>query len=178
MKLLPPSHRNRWSWQRLLPYMLRRKLPTGFFGNSAMEESGESGSLLVETALALTVAFPVVMWMFELCMISYTYSVLGDAARQGVRYAAIHGTDSALCSGPSSGCGDSSAANVVTQVKSYAANTYRNISGMTVTVTYPDGSSAPSSRVLVSISYTYVPSFQLAGMTPTMTLSSEGRIVY
>ena len=37
-------------------------------------------------------------------MFTYTCSVLNDAAQEGVRYAIIHGTDSAVCSGPDTGC--------------------------------------------------------------------------
>lgn len=138
----------------------------------------EEGSLLIETAISLLVVFPMVFWMFELCMLTYTYSVLGDAARQGVRYAIIHGTDSSLCSGPSTGCGDSSGANVASDVKSFAASSFHDLSAMKVAVNYPDGSSSPPARVAVSIQYTYVPYINLPGIVQTMNLSAEGRIVY
>lgn len=138
----------------------------------------EEGSLMVETSVALLVAVPLVFWMFELCMLTYTYSVLGDAARQGVRYAIVHGTDSSTCSGPSSGCSDSTGANVISQVKSAAAYSFHDTSQMTVTVSYPDSSSAPPSRVNVSIQYTYVPYIKLPGITQTVDLNAEGRIVY
>ncbi len=159
---------------RMVRSMRRRSFPA----NLLFRPGGESGSLMVETAVALSVAVPIVMWMFELCMLTYTYSVLGDAARQGVRYAIVHGTDSSVCSGPSSGCGDSAGANVVSQVKDYAASSFHDLSGMTVTVTYPDASSSPPSRVAVSIQYTYVPYIKLPGIDQTVNLNAEGRIVY
>jgi Flp pilus assembly protein TadG len=137
----------------------------------------ESGSAVIETAMAMFVIVPMVFWIFEMCMMTYTYSVLGDAARMGVRFAAVHGTDSTTCSGPSTGC-DSTAANVVSEVKNAAAYSFHNTSAMTVSVTYPDSSSAPGSRVAVSVVYTYVPFVNYAGLTHTSTLSAEGRIVY
>jgi Flp pilus assembly protein TadG len=103
----------------------------------------EDGSLVVETALSLLVVMPMVFWLFEMCMLTYTYSVLGDAARQGVRYAIVHGTDSGNCSGPSSGCGDTSAANVKSVVNAAAAYSFHDLTRMTVQVTYPDLASNP-----------------------------------
>lgn len=140
--------------------------------------SGESGSLMVETALALLVVLPMVFWLFELCMLTYTIGVLGDAARQGVRYAIVHGTDSSNCSGPSTGCADSSGANVIATVKNAAVFSFHDISGMTVQVSYLDGSSSPSSRVSVAINYAYVPYIQLPGIAQTIDTTAEGRIVY
>jgi Flp pilus assembly protein TadG len=140
--------------------------------------SREDGSLLVETAVALLLVIPLVFWMFELCMLTYTYSVLGDAARQGIRYAIVHGSDSSLCSGPSSGCSDASGANVISRVKNFAAYSFHNLTAMTVQVSYPDGSSSPPSRVAVSIQYTYVPYIKLPGIADTVNLSAQGRILY
>jgi len=138
----------------------------------------DDGSLVVETALALVLVVPMVFWLFELCMLVYTYSVLGDAARQGVRYAIVHGTDNANCSGPSSGCADSTGANVSTVVNQAAAYSFHNLSNMTVQVTYPDDSSTPLSRIAVAIEYNYVPYIQLPGIATKLQLQAQGRIVY
>ena len=138
----------------------------------------DEGSLVVETALALLVVVPIVFWLFELCMLVYTYSVLGDAARQGVRYAIVHGTDSTNCSGPSSGCGDSTGSNVSSVVKNAAAYSFHNLSNMSVQVTYPDSSSTPSSRIAVAIDYNYVPYVNLPGIATRLQLQAQGRIVY
>ncbi|MGC1872906.1 MAG: TadE family protein [Acidobacteriaceae bacterium] len=138
----------------------------------------EEGSLVLETALSLLIVIPMVFWMFEMCMLTYTYSVLGDAARQGVRYAIVHGTDSGNCSGPSSGCADTSAANVKSVVTAAAAYSFHNLSQMAIQVTYPDDSSAPPSRVNVTINYTYVPYIKLPGIANSVQLSAQGRIFY
>lgn len=140
--------------------------------------ASEDGSILIESALALTVILPLVFWLFELCMLTYTCSVLGNAARDGVRYAIDHGSGSADCSGPSQGCSDGSAANVVSVVKQSAAYCFHDLSGMKVQVSYPDASSAPPSRVVVAIEYTYVPYIQLPGIAQNIQVQSQGRIFY
>jgi Flp pilus assembly protein TadG len=135
----------------------------------------EEGSLAVETALSLLLIIPMVFWLFEMCMLTYTYSVLGDAARQGVRYAIVHGSDSSSCSGPSSGCADAPGANVVSIVKNSAAYSFHDL---TVQATYPDLASSPGSRVTVIINYTYVPYIKLPGIADSVQLSAQGRIIY
>jgi Flp pilus assembly protein TadG len=138
------------------------------------------GSALIETALALLVAIPLLFAVFEICMFTYTLSVLGDAARVGVRYAIVHGSDSTICSGPSTGCSDQSGANVVTTVQNYAAHLVNTPGGLTVTVSYPDNSSGPQSRVGVSVTYRYSPFFQNTGSSTLIPMyaTGEGRIVY
>ena len=156
---------------RTVVHQSRRRLGIGRVGS-------EEGSLVVETALSLLVVIPMVFWMFEMCMLTYTYSVLGDAARQGVRYAIVHGTDSGNCSGPSLGCADSLAANVKSVVTTAAASSFHDLSQMTVQVTYPDLVSTPPSRVNVTINYTYVPYIKLPGIADSIQLSAQGRIIY
>jgi Flp pilus assembly protein TadG len=138
----------------------------------------EKGSLVVETALSLLVVIPMVFWLFEMCMLTYTYSVLGDAARLGVRYAIVHGTDSGNCSGPSGGCADTAGANVKSVVTTAAASSFHDLSKMTVQVSYPDLASNPPSRVNVTINYTYVPYIKLPGIVNSVQLSAQGRIIY
>jgi len=139
----------------------------------------ESGSSLLEFSLSVWTIFLVTFLIFEFCMMVYTYSVLGDAAREGIRYAVVHGTDNASCSGPSSGCSDSTGSNVTSVVNSYAAVSFHDISEMTVTPSWPDGTSTPLSRVVVTITYPYIPYLQLPGFTsPSMKVTAEGRIVF
>ncbi len=139
----------------------------------------ELGSMLIEFALSVWTLFLLTFLIFEFCMTIYTYSVLGDAAREGVRYAIVHGTDSSSCSGPSSGCGDTTGSNVRAVVTGYAGVSFHNVTGMTVTPSWPDGASTPTSRVKVTISYPYVAYLTLPGFTsPTMQITAEGRIVY
>jgi hypothetical protein len=60
----------------------------------------------------------------------------------------------------------------------FALSVWR-LRGMTVTPSWPDGRCAPESRVIVKISYSYVPYLSLPGFnSPTMKIVAEGRIVY
>jgi Flp pilus assembly protein TadG len=138
------------------------------------------GSVLIETSLALLVAFPLLFAVFELCMFTYTQSVLGDAAREGVRYAIVHGSDSPTCSGPSVGCADQSGANVVSIVQNYAAQFLNTPGGLTISVSYPDSSAAPQSRVGVTVTYNYAPFFKsdVSSTQIPMSATGEGRIVF
>jgi Flp pilus assembly protein TadG len=139
----------------------------------------DSGSALLEFVLSVWMMLWVTFLIFEFCMLVYTYSVLANAAREGVRYAVVHGTTNTLCSGPSSGCGDSSGGNVVAVVRSYAALSFHDLRAMTVSPAWPDGKSTPGSRVVVTITYPYISYLQLPGfVSPNMTLSAESRIVF
>ncbi len=139
----------------------------------------ETGSMLLEFSLSMWMLVLMTFLIFEFCMTVYTYSVLGNAAREGIRYAVVHGTDSGLCSGPSSGCGDSNGSNVTAVVNGYAGVCFHDISGMTITPSWPDGTSTPSSRVVITITYPYVPYLDLPGFNaPTMQVTAEGRIVF
>jgi Flp pilus assembly protein TadG len=145
----------------------------------ARDLAREDGQAMIETAVSLLTVTVVAFWLFEFSMFAYTYSVLNEAAHEGVRYAIVHGTDSGSCSGPSSGCGDTSGANVIAVVQNVAANTLHDMSAMTVIVGYPDATgSEPLSLVTVTVNYTFVPYLKLPGIQNTMQVTSQGRIVY
>src|SRR5216684_931313 len=112
----------------------------------------QRGQSLLETSMMIVVIFVVVFWTFELGWIMYTYSVLADAANEGVRHAMVQ-----------SG-GDS--AGTQTIVKNYAATSLHDVSAITTAVTFPDGSAVPPNRVRVTVAYTYVP--VLGSFAPTM----------
>ncbi len=141
--------------------------------------SDDSGSVQVESAFCYLIIFMLMLGIIQFCMMVYTFGVYSEAARVGTRYAVEHGTNSSNCSGPSTGCGDSSAANVISAVNNYAAAYVAKISGMNVAVNYPDstGSAAPS-RVVVTITYTYAPFVSYAGFAQPFSITSQGRIQY
>ena len=148
------------------------------FGVPERPLASDSGSVVIESAMAFILIVTVMIGIIECCVMMYTFSVVAEAARHGVRYATIHGTMSSNCSGPSTGCADSTGSNVVTDVTTFANQFVKNVSGLTVQVSYPDtgGSTAPS-RVTVGVTYTYVPMF-ISGMRHSFHVSSQGRILY
>lgn len=139
---------------------------------------GDVGSVTVETALGFMVTMVMMLGIIECCMMAYTYSVLQNAVRDGVHYAVVHGTDSANCSGPSAGCADTAASNVVQHVSASAGQYVTIPTGMSVSVTYPDGASTPGARVRVALGETYQPLFHVGWASQIISFSSEARIIY
>lgn len=143
------------------------------------------GAAQIEFLLTIFIVLFVIWGLIEISMAVYTWVVLGDAAREGVRYAIVHGVNNTGCSGPvdpartNPGCTspDTSGDNVVAVVRDYAKYSLHNTSTLPVVVTYPDSNNNPLSRVQVSVTYSYVPWIRLPGTTPTLKAYAEGRIV-
>jgi Flp pilus assembly protein TadG len=123
----------------------------------------QDGQSLLETALMIPLIFTVVFWVFELGWLLFTYSVLTNAANEGVRYSIVH-----------SG-GDAGGAQ--TTVQTFAATSLHDVSALSTSVTFPDGSAAPPNRVRVAVTYTYVPYLSNFINTPTVHTYAEGRMV-
>jgi Flp pilus assembly protein TadG len=123
----------------------------------------QRGQTLLETALMIVIIFTVMIWVFEIGQLMYTYTVLGDAANEGVRYAIVH-----------SG-GD--VAGTTARVKSFAVTSRHDITAISVTVTAPNGNYNPPNLVRVTVSYTYVPYLKVFTTPPTLTAYAEGRMV-
>src|SRR6266851_3595414 len=150
------------------------------------------GQASVEFALVVVLLMVMVLSMLELILLMHTYNVLADSAKEGVRYAEVHGTGNSKASGPTCPCADidGPAAPPGTVpgygsgygvVKTYAQYSMHNIAGMTVTVTYPDTANPPANiapnRVQVVVAYPFSPLFGLGWPTVTVNAAAEGRIM-
>ena len=62
--------------------------------------SKSRGQAQLEFVLSILFVMLFTFGMLEMVMLVYTYNVLADSAKEGVRYAIAHGTDNATCSGP------------------------------------------------------------------------------
>lgn len=134
---------------------MRRSVPSRF--------RNQRGQSLVETALMIVVIFMVSFWVFELGWVMYTYTVMADAANEGVRHAII-----------SSG-GDTT--GTVSKVKTVAAASLHNTSAISVSVTFPQGSATPPNQVRVTVTYTFVPWLSGFITPPTMKTFAEGTMI-
>lgn len=123
----------------------------------------QRGQSLLETMLMIVVIFNVVFWVFEVGWITYTHSVMADAANEGVRYAIVR-----------SG-GDP--AGTRAKVLAFAQTSLHNTSALSVSVNFPAGSSAPPNPVEVTVTYTYVPWLSGFINTPTMRAYAKGNMV-
>ena len=163
--------------------------------------SREKGQATVEFALTIVFVMIMIVGSLELIVLVYTYNVLADAAKEGVRYAVVHGSRNTTQSGPTCPCVDidGPAAPVGTPptscsatgggcgtgygvVKTFARFSLHDTTPMTVTVTYPDTGNPPANkspnRVRVDITYVYQPFFGLGWPRVTVNAASEGRIAY
>ena len=111
----------------------------------------ESGQSLVEFAITFGILMAVVFALIEFALAFYSYGMISESAREGTRYAIVHGANCQTVSGAS--CTASAAA-----VNAYvSALGYPNLGGgsMTVNTTFPDGNQNPGSRAAVSITYSF-----------------------
>ncbi len=159
--------------------MVRTPFRTRRAGRSRI---GDRGAVQIEFILSFLTIMFVIFGMWELIMIVHTMNVLSDAAKEGVRYAIVHGGGgSANCSGPSppAGCTspDTGGSRVVAVVQDYAKLSLHDISAITITVTYPDGQIVSPSRVRVEVAYAFVP-YTALNIRPTLRAAAEGRIVF
>jgi hypothetical protein len=168
----------------------------------------EAGQALVEFALVILFIFLVIVSMLQMIMLMYSYNTLADAAKEGVRYAIVHGTKNSLCSGPGDPtqsppvtCPDTSPyANVQQSVLNFAALSIQNVTTGDVTVSYNPqdqsgtcangacnigsppsanpGCSAPGCVVRVTVAHVYTPLFGLSWPNFTLYASAEGAIMH
>jgi Flp pilus assembly protein TadG len=155
------------------------------------------GQAQVEFALVVVFLMILVLSMLELLTLIHTYNVLADSAKEGVRYAIVHGANNTNkivppCPGGTN-CnkldGDPAPAGTAAQdptniygvVKTYAQYSLHDTTGMTVAVTYPGGDATPANktpnRVQVVVSYPYQVFFGLGWPTVTVHAAAEGRIM-
>ena len=111
----------------------------------------EDGQALVECALTSTVLLAFFFVFIEICLIFYTYCMTAELAREGTRYAALHGSTCATAS-------QASCTASASTVNSYVSGlSWPNLGGGTLTpsASYPDGNEAPGSRVKITVSYLF-----------------------
>jgi Flp pilus assembly protein TadG len=138
----------------------------------------DRGQASVEFVLSVVFLVLFVIGIVELILMVYTYNVLADSAKEGVRYAIVHGSGNTAASGPTCPCAAIDGPAGTGVVKTYAQYSFHDTSTMTVTVTYPDTSNDPPSRVRVVVSYPYQPFFGFGWPTVNVYAAAEGRIQY
>ena len=140
---------------------------------------GSRGQATIEFMLGAIFLMVLVFSAVELSVMLYEYVSVAGAAKEGVRYAVVHGAnmDPAYRSGPTGTGTTQDCATNITAVVSAVTN-YANYPGMTVSVCYLDGNNSPPNRVQVTVSYPYINLFALGWTSPTIHASAEGRITY
>lgn len=90
---------------------------------------------MVEFMLVIVFLFLLMAGVIQMILLMYAYSTIADAAKEGIRYAIVHGTENTICSGPGDPnvspkitCTDPNATNVVAAVSNFAALSFQTIS--------------------------------------------------
>jgi len=123
-----------------------------------LRAAGEQGQDAVEFALILLTLFVVLMGIFDMGRLVYSYSVLFNAAREGARYGIIHPTDSA---------------GIQAKVKAMAIGL--DPAALTITSNQPDSKDI---RVQLSYQFTLVtPVIQAVFKSNQVTLVSESTML-
>jgi Flp pilus assembly protein TadG len=141
------------------------------------------GQAIVEFVLTILFVIIVVFGAIELIMMIYTYVVLAEAAKEGVRYAIVHGSNNSLRSGPTCPCPAIDGPPGTGVVKTTAKWSLHDTSTMTVTVNYLDDAGNPATNVdpptmvRVVVSYPYRAFFSFGWTTLTVHAAAQGRIM-
>jgi len=90
---------------------------------------------MVEFMLVIVFLSLLMVSAMQMILLMHAYNTLADAAKEGIRYAIVHGTENTICSGPGNPnvspaitCTDASATNVVAAVTNFAGLSFQNIS--------------------------------------------------
>jgi Flp pilus assembly protein TadG len=138
----------------------------------------EEGSSMVEFALVAVMFILVLLGVVEMGRMVLVYTTLAESARAGARYAIVNGSDQTVSpSGPGTPC---TCTQIKTIVKDFASAGALDTSGLNITVSYPDGTNIPGSRVTVNVAYTYDPLVRYFNsiLNVTMSSNSQGVITY
>jgi hypothetical protein len=117
----------------------------------------EQGEFLVSFALSFPILFGFIFGLMQVCLALYSHEYISELAREGARYAIVHGPDCLSSGGASCEVTATTGAGSYPSVNSYVSGIgFPNLGGGTVIVstTYPNGE-AVSEPVLVKVTYVF-----------------------
>src|SRR5262245_33052827 len=135
------------------------------------QHRSKAGATMVEFLFIAVLLFLVVFASLEFDRMLFVYTALADAAKAGVRYGTVRGSNRT-----SGSLSSSDTTEIQTLVKSYVQGVDK--SRLTVTVTYPDGNNQIGSRVSVVAQYSYDPWVGLPLSGVTLSATSKGAITW
>ena len=133
---------------------------------------------LVEFALVLPIFLLLVTGIFDVARAVWQENTLAYAAREGTRYAIVHGASGNPIVGPCTNCvnpATNNLGNVITAVTTNAIGVYN----IDVTIDYPDGGNNRNQRVTVDATAPFIPlpSQYLLGNAFQITLRGGSQLV-
>jgi hypothetical protein len=149
---------------------------------------GERGQSLVEFALLLPVMLLIITGLFDLARAVWQENTLAYAAREGTRYAIVHGSSGNPAAGPENpNCGGVTPPPdqvICTEIPRVVREAAIGVANITVNITYPDNLGPTpcadrNCRVIVDASAPFVPlpSAYLLGGAFQITLKGGSQLV-
>lgn len=157
--------------------MIRRSADSA----SRVRRGGSRGQALAEFALVVPIFLLVLFGIIDFGRYVYYVQVLNNAAREGARYAIVHGSSSLDPSGPpesGTSSADPSGANVVAVVRNFAVGVIGDASVLSITPQWlaqpwctSSGTNARENCVKVQVTYQFhsvipvvpIPAIQITG---------------
>src|SRR5579885_1268416 len=119
------------------------------------------GQTYAEFMMVVLPTVGILFAIISLAMTVYTYSFVANAAREGVRYAIVHGSRS---SSPASS----------SDIQTYVRNEAQGITPSSISVsTTWNPNNSPGSTVNVQVSYSYHPFYPFANVTLPLSSSAQ-----
>lgn len=115
----------------------------------------DGAQALVEFALVLPLFLLMVFGLIDLARAVWMENTLAFAAREGTRYAIVHGSHSSSPAGP--GAPTYTAPDQDTAVTAHVLKYTIGVENVTVRATWPDGDNNRNSRVSVEVTAPFVP---------------------
>lgn len=138
-----------------------------------------AGQSMVEFSLTCFLLGMLMLAVIEIGRMMLVYATVAEAARDGARYAIVHGSSRAAGAGTSNACGPASnPPQVISVVTDFASAGVLNPSRLVITVNYPGGSNAPGQLVSVTVKYPYDPLTTWLPLDVTLGSTTEGVIVF
>jgi Flp pilus assembly protein TadG len=133
----------------------------------------------VEFSLMAFMTTTMFLFVVETGRMLLVYTAIANAAREGVRYASVHGSSRATGSGQTDASGPgSNPAQVLTVIKNFAGTGPLTTSLLVISVTYPGSSNAPGQTVNVTVVYPYNPLITYFPATLRLGSASQGVIQF
>lgn len=125
------------------------------------------GHYLIEFSISLLVLMTLIFGVIEISRMILVYNTVANAARAGVRYAIVRGSDS-----------PTNAASVTTVVQNFAAVAPLNTADPPLHISVTNAGGTVGSTVTVTVTYAYDPMTTLVPFSVNLSSTSEGVIVF
>jgi Flp pilus assembly protein TadG len=133
----------------------------------------------VEFSLVAFLVVMMLLFVVETGRMLLIYAAVANAAREGVRYATVHGSTRATGSASNDAAGPSSnPSQVLTVIDNFAGTAPLTTSLLVINVTYPGSSNAPGQTVNVTVVYPYNPLITYFPATLRLGSAAQGVIQY